>query len=199
MSPSGRERDLTRTFVALVLPPSWTEYLAQVSDRLRAGTAGLSWVKAGNVHITVRFLGDLGDSGVKRVGTAVLRSAEGLEAPRARLGGLGGFPSLVKPRVLWMGLSEGEEAVRAVGSVVNDAIRLAGFGPLDKPFRPHMTLARVREGAKGLDAIRTASIPEPPPAEPLDHICVMKSELHPSGSRYTALTEARLRPPGGST
>lgn len=199
MSPPGRERDRTRTFIAIVLPPSWTEYLAQVSDRLRAGTTGLSWVKAGNIHITIRFLGDLGDSGVKRVGEAVARAAGALESPRARLGGLGGFPSLAKPRVLWMGLSEGEDAVRAVGSAVNDGIRLAGFGPPEKPFRPHMTLARVREGAKGLDAIRAASIPEPPPAEPLDHICVMKSELHPSGSRYTALTEARLRPPGGST
>ena len=190
---------MTRTFVALLLPPAWIEYLGSVSNRLREGTSGVSWVKAGNIHITLRFLGDLGDSGVKRVGDAVARAAEPLEAPRARLGAIGGFPSLAKPRVLWIGLSEGDEALRAMGNVVNDGIGLAGFGPPEKPFRPHMTLARVREGARGLDAIRAASIPPPPPAEPLDHICVMKSELHPSGSRYTALTEVRLRPPGGST
>jgi 2'-5' RNA ligase len=190
---------VTRTFVALVLPRTWSDYLGAVSERLREGTSGLSWVKAGNIHITVRFLGDLGDSGVKRLGEAVARAAEALEAPSARLGALGGFPSLAKPRVLWMGLSEGEESVRAMGDAVNDGILRAGFGPPDKPFRPHMTLARVREGARGLDAIRAAPIPPPPTAEPLDHICVMKSELHPSGSRYTALTEVRLRPPGGST
>jgi RNA 2',3'-cyclic 3'-phosphodiesterase len=190
---------VTRTFVALLLPPAWIEYLGSVSDRLREGTSGFSWVKAGNIHITLRFLGDLGDSGVKRVGEAVARAAEPLEAPLARLGAIGGFPSLAKPRVLWIGLSEGDEAIRAVGNAVNDGIRRAGFGSPEKPFRPHMTLARVREGARGLDAIRAASIPPPPAAEPLDHICVMKSELHPSGSRYTALTEVRLRPPGGST
>jgi RNA 2',3'-cyclic 3'-phosphodiesterase len=190
---------VTRTFVALLLPSAWAEYLGAIAERLREGASGLSWVKPGNIHVTVRFLGDLGDAGVKRACDAVVRAASPLEAPLARLGGLGGFPSLASPRVLWVGLSEGEEAVRTVGSAVNDSLRQAGFGPLDKPFRPHMTLARVREGARGLEAIRAAAIPPPPPAEPLDRICVMKSELHPSGSRYTALTEVRLRPPGGST
>lgn len=189
---------MTRTFVAFLLPPAWIEYLGAVTERLREGTSGMSWVKAGNVHVTVRFLGDLGDSGVKRVCDAVVRAATPLSAPVARLGGIGGFPSLTRPRVLWVGLSEGEESVRALGSVVNDGIRLAGFGPPEKPFRPHLTLARVREGARGLDAIRSASLPPPPAPEPLDRIAVMKSELHPAGSRYTALTEVRLRPPGGT-
>ena len=189
---------MTRTFVALLLPPAWIEYLGAVADRLREGTSGMSWVKSGNVHVTVRFLGDLGDSGVKRVSDAVVRTAESLHAPLARIGGLGAFPSLTRPRVLWVGLSDGEEAVRELGNALNDGIRLAGFGPPEKPFRPHMTLARVREGARGVDAIRSAALPAPPPAEPLDRIAVMKSELHPAGSRYTALTEVRLRPPGGT-
>jgi 2'-5' RNA ligase len=189
----------TRTFVALLLPPAWTEYLARVAEQLREGTSGLSWVKPGNVHVTVRFLGDLGNSGVKRACDAVARAAEPIEAPVARLGGLGGFPSLARPRVLWMGFAEGEDAVRAVGDAVNEGIRRAGFGPPEKPFRPHLTLARVREGAKGLDRIRAAAVPPPPPPERLARVCVMKSELHPTGSRYTALTEVRLRPPGGST
>ena len=190
---------MTRTFVALRIPPAWIEYLDAIGQELRAGTSGISWVKAGTIHVTIRFLGDLGDSGVRRACDAVTRAAAPLAAPYARLGPLGGFPSLARPRVLWMGLSEGEEAVRAVGNAVNDGLRLAGFGSPEKPFRPHMTLARVREGARGLDQVRAAAIPPPPPAVPLDQICVMKSELHPSGSRYTALTEVRLRPPGGST
>jgi 2'-5' RNA ligase len=86
-----------------------------------------------------------------------------------------------------------------VGASVNDALRKAGFGPADKPFRPHLTLARVREGARGLDLVRGAAIPPRPAPGLLDRIVVMKSELHPSGSRYTALTEVRLRPPGGHT
>jgi 2'-5' RNA ligase len=191
--------DLTRTFVALLLPEGWMDYLAKLSRDLASGTSGFSWVKPENFHMTVRFLGDLGDSGVRRVCDTVTEAASSLPAPKARLGELGAFPNLARPRVLWLGFAEGGSELETVGTSVNDALRKAGFGPADKPFRPHLTLARVREGARGLDLVRGAVIPPRPAAGLLDRIVVMKSELHPSGSRYTALTEVRLRPPGGHT
>jgi 2'-5' RNA ligase len=190
--------DLTRTFVALLLPEVWMDYLAGVSRTLAAGTSGFSWVKPENFHLTVRFLGDLGDSGVRRVCDTVTQAASPLHAPRARLGELGAFPNLQKPRVLWVGFAEGGPELETAGKAVNDALRKAGFGPADKPFRPHLTLARVREGARGLDRVREATLPPRPDAGLLDRIVVMKSELHPSGSRYTALTEVRLRTPDGN-
>jgi len=192
-------KDLTRTFVALLLPEDWMDYLAKLSRDLASGTSGLSWVKPENFHMTVRFLGDLGDSGVRRVCDTVTEAAAPLPAPRARLGDLGAFPNLARPRVLWLGFAEGGPELETTGKSVNDALRKAGFGPPDKPFRPHLTLARVREGARGLDLVRGAKIPPRPDAGLLDRIVVMKSDLHPTGSRYTALTEIRLRPPGGHT
>jgi 2'-5' RNA ligase len=122
-------------------------------------------------------------------------AASGVPAPFARLGPLNAFPNPARPRVLWVGLSEGAGAVTALAGAVDDALRGAGFGPADRPFRAHITLARVREGAQGLETIRDAAIPEPPKAAFLDRVAVMKSDLHPSGSRYTALQEVRLRPP----
>lgn len=72
----------------------------------------------------------------------------------------------------------------------------AGFDRADKPFRPHLTLGRVREGARGLEALRGYALSAPsPPAAFLDRIVVMKSDLDPSGARYTALREVRLPPP----
>jgi len=191
-------RPLIRTFVAFMIPTDWTGYLGEVGRDLAARTSRFSWVKPGNIHITIRFLGDLGEDGVRRVSASVRESAGPAEAPRARLGTLGAFPKLEKPRVVWVGLGEGAEAVTSLGKRVNDALKGDGFGPPDKPFRPHLTLARVREGAGGLDTLPHAVIPPPPPAAFLDRICVMKSELHPAGARYTALTEVRLRLPGGS-
>ena len=94
-----------------------------------------------------------------------------------------------------MGLSEGSADVATLAGAVNEGLRDAGFGPDDRPFRAHLTLARVREGARGLEAVRDAVLPEPPPRALLDRVAVMKSDLHPSGSRYTALQEVRLRPP----
>jgi RNA 2',3'-cyclic 3'-phosphodiesterase len=189
---------VTRTFIALMIPSDWTDYLAAVSRDLAAKTQGLSWVRAENVHITLRFLGDLDDSGVQRVCELVARGIAGEQAPKARLGSIGAFPNLTRPRVVWVGLAEGSEAVAALARSVNGALERGGFGTPDKPFRPHLTLARVRERARFLEAIREAAPANAPPAAALDRVHVMKSELHPAGARYTALTEVRLRPPGGA-
>lgn len=189
---------MIRTFVALMIPAEWAEFLGAFSRDLASGMSGLSWVKPENLHLTIRFLGDLGDSGVQRVCDSVAASAGPLAAPIARLGGLGGFPNLTRPRVLWVGLAEGTEEITALARSVNEALNRQGFGPPDKPVRPHLTLARVREGAKGLESLRNAALPPQPPAAALDRICVMKSELHPAGARYTALKEIHLRAPGAT-
>ncbi|MGE5176332.1 MAG: RNA 2',3'-cyclic phosphodiesterase [Hyphomicrobiales bacterium] len=187
---------MIRTFVALPIPAPWRDYLGALCRDLAGGRSGLSWVRPENLHLTVRFLGDLGESGVARVRETVRAAAAPLEAPAARLGALGAFPNLARPRVIWVGLARGEEEVGAVARAVNGALERAGFGPPDKPFRAHLTLARVREGARGLEALRDAAAGEPPEEALLDRIVVMKSDLHPAGARYTALEEVRLRPPG---
>lgn len=193
--PSG---PMTRTFVAIPLPEAWREYLGVVTRDLSSRTGGLSWVRPENLHLTVRFLGDLDDEAVGRACDSVRAGAEPLAAPVAALGRLGGFPNLERPRVVWAALAEGGDEVTDVARVVNEALRRGGFGPPEKPFRPHVTLARVREHASGLQALREAVVPPPPGPAALDRITVMKSDLHPSGSRYTALSEVRLRPPGAS-
>jgi len=186
---------MVRTFVALLIPPDWAAHLGALSNRLSAGTRGLSWVKAENLHITLRFLGDLDEAAVDRTRAAVSQSLALATAPQARLGSLSAFPNLTRPRVLWVGLSEGAEAVSSLAATADAGLREAGFGPSDRPFRAHITLARVREGARGLETLREAANPDAPPPAHLDRVAVMKSDLHPSGSRYTALQEVRLRPP----
>jgi 2'-5' RNA ligase len=187
---------MVRTFVALVIPKPWIPYLARVEEDLSARMSGLSWVKPDNMHITIRFLGDLGDSGVRRVGESTRRGAGPHRAFPARLGELGAFPTVSRPRVLWMGLAEGSAESIALAKSVNQSLQGDGFGPPDKPFRPHITLARVRERAQGVETMREYALPPLPEAVPLDRIVVMKSDLHPTGARYTALEEIRLRTPG---
>jgi 2'-5' RNA ligase len=184
-----------RTFVAFPLSPAWAAYASGVTALLASNVRGVSWVRPENLHLTIRFLGDLGESGVARLGDAVARAAEGLAAPTVSIGGLGTFPSVAKPRVVWLGVSEGSEALVAVGSAINAAIDRAGFDRADKPFRPHMTLGRVRPAASGLEGIRALALPPAPAQAAFDRIVVMKSDLDPSGARYTALREVRLPPP----
>ena len=187
---------MVRTFIALVIPEGWKEYLGQVAGDLKGLMSGLSWVKPENLHITVRFLGDLGDSGVRRAGEAARRGAESHAAFTARLGAPGVFPSMNRPRVLWTGLSEGADPAIALAKSVNQSLQQSGFGPADKPFKPHITLARVRDHAEGVEAFGRYAPPPPPNPALLDRIVMMKSDLHPTGARYTALEEILLRKPG---
>jgi RNA 2',3'-cyclic 3'-phosphodiesterase len=179
-----------------MIPEAWADYLARVEGDLKGRMSGLSWVNPGNLHITIRFLGDLGDSGVHRAGVSARRGADAHAAFPARLGTLGAFPSQNRPRVLWAGLAEGGEAATALAKSVNQCLDRDGFGPPDKPFRAHITLARVRERAEGVDAFAAYVLPPPPEAAVLDRIVLMKSDLHPTGARYTPLEEIRLRKPG---
>ena len=184
-----------RTFVAIPVPDAWDAYLTGVARDLARLVQPVSWTRPGNFHMTVRFLGDLGEDGASRVGDAVARGAEGAHAFEARMGRIGAFPSLDRrPRVIWMGVAAGEPDLVALAKRVNTAIDAAGFERETKPFRPHLTLGRVREGARGLEALTTYAPPPPPEAARLDRVLVMKSDLHPSGARYTALREVRLPP-----
>jgi len=187
---------MVRTFIALVIPQEWKDYLGRVESDLSEKMVGLSWVKPENMHITVRFLGDLGDSGVKRAGEAVRLGADGFTDFQAWMGPLGAFPSIRRPRILWTGLSDGAEDAIALAKSVNRSLQSAGFGPADKPFKPHITLARVREREEGVEAFSRYVPPEPPGPALFDRLVVMKSDLHPAGARYTALEEIRLRTPG---
>ncbi len=187
---------MVRTFVALVIPKPWIDYLARIEQELSGRMSGLSWVKPENLHVTIRFLGDLGDSGVRRAGESARRGADGHAAFRARLGAPGAFPSPDRPRILWAGLSDGAEDAIALAKSINQQLKQDGFGPPDKPFRPHITLARVRERSQGLEGFRRYAPPPPPEGALLDRVVVMKSDLHPAGARYTPLEEIRLRTPG---
>lgn len=187
---------MTRTFVALLIPDSWIAYVRGLARDLAGRSAGLSWVRPENAHFTMRFLGDLDDEQLVRVRESVRRGGAGLEAPVARLGRLGAFPRPERPRVLWVGLAQGGPQIEAVATAVNDALEADGFGFPDKPFRAHLTVARAREGARGVDALIKAAIPEAPEAEPLPRLAVMKSELHKSGAMYNVLEEIRLLSPG---
>lgn len=179
-----------------MIPSPWIDYLSQVERDLQGKMSGLSWVKPDNMHITIRFLGDLGESGVERAGASARKGAEGRGPFRARLGAPGAFPSMDRPRVLWAGLSEGAEEASALARSVNGRLQQDGFGPPDKPFRAHITLARVRERAQGVEGFGRYAPPPPPESALLDRIVVMKSDLHPAGARYTPLEEIRLRTPG---
>ncbi len=189
----GQQR--VRAFVAVNLSEPVRAALAEAQGRLRQVPADVSWTRPANIHVTLKFLGEMGESGVERVGRALERAAAPHAPFTAGVGGFGVFPPKGPPRVLWAGVAEGAEALVSLQGAVERALAALGFPREGRPYRPHCTLGRVRsprnaaalvEAAAGLGDGLLGTVT-------VDHIDLMQSQLHPAGSIYTVLRSIPLR------
>jgi 2'-5' RNA ligase len=188
-----------RLFVALEPPDLVRRRLAALADELRraAGRAGddVRWVAPENIHLTLQFLGAVPEERVPAVEAALRDTAAAAGRPLSlALRGAGGFPNARRPRVLWAGL-EGDVAPLAALAVELGA-RLAklGFPPEDRPFSPHLTLGRARDGrgAPGLaGALAAAAQVEATPWR-ASELVLFESHLSPRGPRYEPVTRVAL-------
>jgi 2'-5' RNA ligase len=180
-----------RIFLAVFPSAQAQAAAAALIERVRQPGDGVSWVKRDNLHYTLRFMGELGESGLGRVIEAAREGAAGHPAIGAVLGGAGAFPSARKARVLWLGLAQGGEAFTALARAVEQALRGRGFEAADHPFRPHLTIGRVRERDADWSE-RLAGLAAEPVPFPVDRIAVVQSTLSPKGSIYHVRAEVAL-------
>jgi 2'-5' RNA ligase len=135
-------------------------------------------------HITLRFLGEVDEVGKDRV-SACLDGADLGVSFRVRWGGLGAFPRPSKANVLWVGVEQGFEHLEGLHETVEDALESAGFPPEDRPFRPHLTLSRIRPQQDVTALVeRTESLGI---AMPVDRIVLYRSHLGGGAARYEEL------------
>jgi 2'-5' RNA ligase len=183
---------MTRTFVAVFPPPAIVESLTALLPELRGAVPeGVKWIERENLHLTLRFFGDLTDKKVRQVIEVTEAFGASIAPVDGLLGGLGAFPSLSRPRVFWVALREGGQLLEALARDLDMAYRKSGFGRADKPFRAHLTVGRVRDGYR-IEGDRIAGLKYESPAFTLDKISVMKSQLTPKGPVYSSLAEISL-------
>jgi RNA 2',3'-cyclic 3'-phosphodiesterase len=187
-----------RCFVAVLLPEQMRARLGSVCAELRGQTPGLSWVKADNLHLTLRFLGEVEPMMLGHVRAAVTDAAAAVPPFTVSLGGLGGFPQGRGPRVLWAGVSTGGDEMTALHRALEAALAARGIPREGRSFHPHVTLARVRD-ARGADGLASALGAGPSFGEVrVSALHLMRSELDPRGARHTVLAEAPLTEQSGS-
>jgi len=133
-----------RCFIAItVRPPAWAAAAALLSEA-RCSVAGVRWVDAGSLHVTLNFLGDV----PRAIATDAMQRLEGMALPafNLSLGGLGQFPEEGDARVLWLGVAGNNEALDRLFEGVNHAVMASGLTPAPQPFLPHCTVGRPRRG-----------------------------------------------------
>lgn len=171
--------------------------LGALQADLRAAGGPVSWVKPENIHLTLKFLGEVPPAREGPVREAMAEAVAGVSPFTLRAGGCGAFPGERNPRVLWVGLRAGGPEAAALAARLEAACAARGFPPENRPFRGHLTLGRVR-GSRGLEETmrRLRAHAEDTLGETaVDRLVLYESRLHPAGSIYTARHEREL--PGG--
>lgn len=185
---------MIRTFIALDLPAGVHRALAALQQEWQQTAAMVSWIKPENVHLTLKFLGNIATEQVAEI-QLILQEIAAVHPPfRLQPEGCGAFPSLKQMRVAWVGLQGGIEALLSLQKAVEEALVPLGFAPEGRPFRAHLTLGRVK-GRRHLQLLQEAILRRQGfQAEAFDvpDVVLYKSELRPEGARYTALFRAPL-------
>jgi 2'-5' RNA ligase len=182
-----------RAFLAFNLPVATINKVAELQSevRQRARAAGLKvgWVAPPNMHVTLKFLAEIPEESVWAVRDLVKEKLVGRSAIPLRVRGAGAFPSRGKPRVLWVGIESPDDAVAKLAADVDGWVAELGFAKEERPFHPHLTLGRVKQGAgdvlEGLDAVEIGECA-------LTAVVLYQSVLRREGAEYTPLASFPL-------
>lgn len=188
-----------RAFIAIPLPPPLLEKMAALQRQLEKQIAPRSvrWVHTEGIHLTLKFLGDTPTEklpDIKRALTAVARHAP---ACTFTVGELGCFPNPRRPRVVWVGVQEPAGRLAALQDAIEEVMAPLGYPPEGRGFTPHLTLGRVRPGARRDEVSRVGEVVSGTTVESLaevsaDHFALIRSVLKPTGAEYTTLEEFPL-------
>lgn len=187
-----------RAFVAIDLPPVFQSNLESVIRQLRdqLPSVAIRWVPVKNIHLTLKFLGDTPQQKISLLEKNLKEEAARHHPFDLALGQAGAFPSVNKPRVIWVGLSAAED-LKLLAHGIERQAGLLGWTPEERPFSPHLTLGRVgrdlpaaqlRRIGEALQSIRV----EPSSAYRVTDFHLYRSDLQPAGAVYTRLFSVSL-------
>lgn len=179
-----------RSFVALELSDEVREKLVIVLQRLQRTSASVKWVEPENLHLTLKFLGEVPEEQIELVTEALKTVAQATEPFSFVVKGVGGFPNLRRPRVLWVGVEATQPLIR-LQQLVEKAMEQIGFASEERAYHPHITIGRVK-ATTGIEKVREI-LSEYANAEFgevfISHLTLFRSDLSREGPTYTPLAK----------
>jgi RNA 2',3'-cyclic 3'-phosphodiesterase len=185
---------MIRAFLAIDLPESYQTGLTAVQDYLRKSGADVRWVAVDNIHLTLKFFGDIEENRVETLIATASRITRITPAFTLGVQGVGAFPGPRSPRVIWLGLTGQTDILGRLVQELEMAFAPLGFPPEKRKFAPHLTLGRVRS-SQGREALSRflQSVPLPDFTEfQVGNLVLYRSTLRPQGALYTPLNQIAL-------
>jgi len=184
-----------RTFVAVETSPAIRQRAAELIEKLRAVPADVRWVQPHNLHLTLKFLGDVKVDEIPRVCQSVQRAAAEASPFQFEMRGAGAFPRAERPRTIWLGAGQGEEEMAELSRRIESALQKLGFPREGRRFQAHLTIGRVRRAGpelaelgrmlRGLEDVDVGQMT-------VEEVVVFCSHLAPSGPTYEPLGRGPL-------
>lgn len=189
-----------RTFAALELPEETRSAMGRVSEALRKKGLDASWVKPHNMHLTLRFYGEVAEDSMSLLKSTLANCLQTCCAPLLIARGVGAFPSVKRPSILWVGVQALSGNLECIQAATESAALEIGLAHDPKAFHPHVTLARIR---RSVNSALTLPLLEPylhedvPPefgeAFTPSNVLLFRSTLTPRGPNYQVLQEFPLQ------
>lgn len=185
---------MIRAFLAIDVPDSYRAGLAAVQEALKKSGADVRWVAPANIHLTLKFFGDITDAQLEAISAAAAAVAGTTPVLTLQAQSVGTFPGPKNPRVIWLGLAGQTDLLATLVQELESAFVPLGFPAEKRPFTPHLTLGRVRSN-RGREELqrRLENLVLPPfPAFPVAEVVLYQSTLRPQGAVYTPLRQIGL-------
>jgi RNA 2',3'-cyclic 3'-phosphodiesterase len=188
---------LLRVFIAVEIPLSIRQAIRDNTEAMREALGSLiRWVPTENMHLTLKFIGDVSPANVELLSQMLTAETKGSAPFQMQIGGLGSFPSSRRARVIWIGI-QAPPGLASLQHGIESATTRLGYEPETRPFSPHLTIGRVRQQVSAGEqqqiraALERTQVGDLGKAE-ITAVHLFKSDLQPTGSIYTRLFSAAL-------
>jgi len=187
-----------RSFIAIELPSGIEAELTSLEERLKTRQYPfVKWVDPEGIHLTLKFLGNIALTTVPEIIEAIARVAQQFSPFRLQIGGLGAFPNLQRPQVVWLGIGGEVGKLATLQRDIDTALSPLGFPPESRSFSPHLTLGRLRERVSPKERQKfgewvSSTKFETSLSFEVSALSLMRSQLTPSGAIYDQLASLEL-------
>ncbi len=187
-----------RAFIAISLPQEMKDLLSDIQHELKKSKADVKWVKPDNIHLTLKFLGEISETQSPEISKVIENIANETNAFTLSLSSIGTFPPAQAPRIIWVGLNKGDKETKELANRLEKSLKDLGFPPQEREFASHITIARVKS-ALNLGKLNESLAITRQKLEAKTQECLVKnlgffrSSLTSEGPIYETLKEANLK------
>ena len=184
-----------RAFIAIEIPGEIQDKIGELQNSLKGIGGKINWTKPGNIHLTLKFLGDIDEDIIDEIAVKLQQAIQKVEGFKISVQGTGVFPNFKRPRVIWVAAKSEGDQLEKLAAQIEDCMKNFGFEKEHRRFSAHLTLGRVKD-TKGIEPMmeRLRSYEEFVAGNfSVKEFYLIKSELHPAGSIYTPLKKIDLK------